>query len=185
MSWSWTLSMNTTTGSTESGREWLQRICDRAVRSSTFRVDMYVRSLAPSFGVRRQQESVFDRLRSLRESGPVDDINLSVWGDGVCVDGPCAETPACRRLRDRIERFRSWAADCEYLVSLPFDRRSVTSSIVDEAYEEILTPDICLAVHTDAGLTLVLPCTVDDETVCVPDFLDVLEGLAVDTTAEA
>lgn len=173
--------MNPTTGSRESTREWLQGTCERVLRSSSLRVDMYVRSLAPAFGVRRRQESVFDRLRALSESGPVDDVNLSVWGDGVCVDGPCAETPTCRRLRDRIERFRNWAADCAHPVSLPFDRRSVTSSIVDDDYEEITTPDVTLAVYTDDGLALVLPCTVAGETVCVPDFLNTLERLVVDT----
>lgn len=172
------------TGSTESGREWLQRECEHAVRSSTLRVDMYVRSLAPTFGVRRQQEAVFERLQTLRESGTVDDVNLSVWGGGVCVDGPCAETPACRRLRDRIDRFQTWASDRNRSVALEFDRRSVASSTVDDAYEEITTPDVCLAVHTDDGLVLVLPCTVDGQPICVPDLLDTLEGVAVDTTPE-
>lgn len=146
---------------------------------------MYVRSLAPAFGVRRRQESVFDRLRALSETGPVDDVTLSVWGGGVCVDGPCAETPACRRLRDRIEEFRSWAADCVRPVSLPFERRSVTSSIVDDDYEEITTPDVTLAVYTDDGLTLVVPCTVAGETVCAPTLLDTLEQLTAEPTLEA
>jgi hypothetical protein len=145
---------------------------------------MYVRSLAPTFGVRRQQESVYERLQALRESGPVDDVTLSVWGGGICVDGPCAETPACRRLRNHIDRFQTWAADCDRSVALDFDRRSIASSTIDDAYEEITTPDVCLAVHTDDGLSLVLPCTVDGEPVCAHDLLDTLEGVAVDTVPE-
>ena len=174
--------MNSTTGSSESADEWLQATCKRAIQASSLRVDMYVRSLAPAFGVRRRQESIFDRLRALSEDGPVDDVTLSLWGDGVCVDGPCAETPACRRLRDRIETFQNWAADCARSVSVPFDRRSVTSSVVDDDYEEITTPDVTLAVSTDDGLALVVPCTVAGETICAPTLLDTLEQLTADTS---
>jgi len=175
--------MNAQTGSTESGREWLQARFRRDGESS-LRVDVHVRSLAPGFGVRQRQEAVMDRLRTLADRDVLDDVTLSVWGDGICVDGACAETTACRRVLDRIERFRSWAANCDRPVDLGFERRSVSSAVLEDSYEEVVPPEVCLAVYADDVLAFVLPCTVAGDHVSASAVFDMLDRQQVDAVGE-
>jgi hypothetical protein len=164
------------TARTAGSEEWLARKCRRVSEAASVRIDVFVRSLAPPPGPKQQQERALARLESLRRSGHVDDINVSVWGEAICLEGTYRTTPTCQRIHDRIDRFRTWARDESADVTLPFESRPVSSTIVDSEYRRLVPPRICVAAYVDGDLTVVLPCTVDESSVCVGDFLDELEN---------
>jgi hypothetical protein len=157
---------------------------ERIVSADRVRVEAYIRSLAPAPGPKQQQESVLDRLNRLEQEGTVDETTVSVWGTAICLEGPYRETAACRRIESRIGRFRQWAASVDETVELPFETQAISSSIVGDEYERLVPPQVCLAIHTNEGLELVLPCAISETPVSVVDTLDRLA--AVDSpTAES
>lgn len=156
--------------------QWWARERRRLDRADAVEVDLFVRSLAPAFGVRQQQQRVYQRFRALERDGVLDAVSLNVWGDATCIDGPLAETTACKRVRSRVDRFRDWAASHEVPVELPFSERTVQSRVIDECYADLVLPELCVAVRVDGGLALVVPCLVADHPISVEAVLAVLEG---------
>ena len=157
--------------------QWWAREMDRLGRADAVKVDLFVRSLAPGFGVRRHQQEVYERLRALERDGVLDAVSLNVWGEATCTEGPLAETTACRRVRSRVDRFRDWAASQDVRVELPFSERTVQSRVVDESYAELVLPELCAAVRVEDTLALVVPCLAGDYPIGVEDVLAVLEGV--------
>jgi hypothetical protein len=155
---------------------------ERVVTADQVRIEAYVRSLAPPPGPKQRQEDVLDRLDRLEQHDTVDETTVSVWGAAICLDGPYRDTAACRRIESRIERFRQWARQADCPVSLPFETQSVTSTVVDDQYERLVPPQVCLAVHTDEDLQLVLPCEIDGQSIAVCEALDWLEADAAPAT---
>lgn len=156
---------------------------ERIVSADRVRVEAYIRSLAPAPGPKQQQESVLDRLNRLEQAGTVDETTVSVWGTAICLEGPYRETAACRRIEGRIDRFRQWAANVDETVELPFETQAISSSIVGDEYERLVPPQVCLAVHTEDELDLVLPCEIDGTPMSVVDTLDRL-GAAAESPAD-
>jgi hypothetical protein len=151
---------------------------ERLAAAERIRVEVYVRSLAPPPGPKQQQETVLNRLDRLESAGIVDETTVSVWGKAICLDGPYRKTAACRRIEDRIDRFREWAASAGATIELPFETQSVTSSIFDDEYERLVPPQVCLAVQTEDGIALVLPCEIDDTPLSVVGTLERLGAIA-------
>lgn len=142
---------------------------------------MFLRSLAPSIGVRERQESLLERLRAFERQGVIESVDITVWGDAVCPDDRCAETTFGRDVLDRINGMRRWARNAEVDVETPFEEKQVASSITDERFRKIVLPRVVIGVYTDGDLELALPCRVAGETVPVRSFLDSYERV---TTVE-
>lgn len=156
--------------------QWLARERRRLDRADAVEVDLFVRSLAPAFGGRQQQQRLYKRFRALERDGVLDAVSLHVWGAATCTDGPLADTTACKRVRSRVERFQDWAASNDVPVELPFSERTVQSRVVDEDYSDLVLPEVCVAVRVDDALALVGPCLVAGDPISVEDVLAVLEG---------
>jgi hypothetical protein len=157
--------------------QWWAREIRRLDRAEAVEVDLFVRSLAPAFGVRRYQRQVYERLRALERDGVLAAVSLHVWGEAACTEGPLAETTACKRVRSRVDRFQDWAAAHDVRVELPFSERTVESRVIDETYCDLVLPELCAAVRVDDTLALVVPCHVDGHPIGVEDVLAVLEGV--------
>lgn len=135
---------------------------------------MYVRSLAP-VGCRDRQDAVVDQLRDLRRRGRIDDVDLTVWGDSVCLEGPNARVGAGRQIVDRIITFRRWCEDADVSIDPFFEDATVDSSVTDECFRRIVPPMMCLAIYAGEELAAIYPCVEDGETLSVEEGLTALE----------
>lgn len=133
------------------------------------RLELYVRSLAPS-SARDHQESVVTRVQALADSDAVDTTRLHITGDCVCPSAATARTERGRFLLDRVALFESWAAT-EDVELVGFERRD-GASMTGEAITGIRFPRIVLAAFADDELEFVAPC----RGTSVSDFLDSLEA---------
>lgn len=142
--------------------------------SDTTRAELYVRSLAP-VGTRDRQGAVVDRLRSLRRSGVLEDVDLTVWGDSVCLEGPNARIGSGRHIADRITAFRRWAEESDAEIEPFFEDTEVDSSMTGECFRRVVPPTMCLAVYADGELADVYPSVVDGDVRSVEDGLAELD----------
>ncbi|MFC6834964.1 HTH domain-containing protein [Halomarina ordinaria] len=141
-------------------------------------VELYVRSLTASERQVRLDETL-DRLARLEAAGELDDVTVHVWGEGVCLSGPAAETPVGRDIRGTVDEFREWAASSDVDL-VGFERREARSMLTDECHENLRLPALALAHRTDGDLAFVAPCADGDGCRSVGDHLDSLEGAGED-----
>lgn len=158
---------------TEPDEWWEQTHRDIAGRPVS--VEVYLRSFAPPLGARQRQESVVDTLRAMAEGGILDGVGVTVWGEAVCPDGCCAETPAGRDILASIAELQQWADEEPVPVETPFEEKRVTSSVTDEAFRKVVPPRVTVGVYCRGDVALVLPCEVDGETFCVSDLITAFE----------
>lgn len=174
-------------GSSDNATEWLEEKT-RALRGGQPpRVEVFLRSLAPPIGVREQQERLLERLRTFERRGVFESVEVSVWGDAVCPDGCCAETPAGREVLEQARAMKRWAREADADIETTFEEKRVASSVTDERFRKIVLPRVAVGVHAGDDLELVLPCRVGEETLPVESFVDSFERAAtvqgVGTTA--
>lgn len=150
--------------------------------SDPTRAELYVRSLAP-VGSRDRQAAAVDRLQGLRASGVLEDVDLTVWGDSICLEGPNARIGSGRRIADRVRQFREWAAEGDAEIDPFFEDAVVDSSMTGECFRRVVPPTMCLAVYAEERLTGVYPCVVDGEVRDVEDGLAVLDRPAAEPGA--
>jgi hypothetical protein len=126
-------------------------------------------------GVRERTESALEALGVLDRRDLVDGVDVTVWGNAVCPNGESADTATGQQILGQLAAFRAWGQRTDADATLPFDRKTVSSSITDERYEKIVLPELCLGVFCDGELELVLPCEVDEVSQGVLDFLSSFE----------
>jgi len=147
-------------------------------------VELYVRSLLPRHA-QHQQEAVVERLLSLEADGPLDDLQIVVWGRQAPASPADTRTDAGLFALNRVAVFTKWAERNGFSVDAQFDQRSVDSTMADERYRAITFPMMTLAEYRDRDLTFVAPVEDGPETISVPDRLDTIEaadGSATETT---
>ncbi|MFD1585748.1 HTH domain-containing protein [Halorientalis brevis] len=141
-------------------------------------VDLHVRSLAPRAG-HAQQNVAIERLDDLESADRIEAFNVHVWGHQISLSTAAANTDAGQFVLDRVEQFRSWAAETGRSVDSFFETRRVESEIMDEEYAALVLPSLTLAEYRDGDLAFVAPCS-DDGSVCtVEDRIDVLAASGV------
>lgn len=149
--------------------------------TETYRVELYLRSLAPT-GAYERQEAVLDRLECLAERGRVESVSSTVWGDRIRQRADLRDE-AGHAILDDVDRLRAWAADHDASLD-PFFEEREGNSLVESAHTVLIPPVLCLAIRDDEGLRGVFPCATDGETYTVADGLDALEdGAPADALA--
>lgn len=162
-------------GSSDQSNEWLEEKL-RTLRSGTPPVvQLFLRSLAPPVGIREQQERVLRQLRNLEHQGVVESVDVTVWGDAVCPEGNCAETPLGQEILARISELRQWAIETPVDIDTPFEEKHVSSSVTNESFRRIIPPRITVGVYTGDDVSLVLPCHLEGRSFDVVDFLSAFE----------
>lgn len=145
-------------------------------------VELFVRTLAPS-SARESQDDVVERLVELERREAVDDVDLTVWGDAVCMDGACARLGTGSHVTDRLRAFRRWCEECGASLDPFFTWSAVDSSITGECYERVVPPHRCLAVYRNDAVVDVYPSRIGDQTRSLEDGLRALERRANDANA--
>lgn len=157
--------------------EWWEEKMGTVHAGQSPRVEVFVRSLAPPVGACQQQDSVLEQLQSFERQGLIDGVDISVWGKSICTDSTAAQTEPGRRFLDHLEEFSTWEARTESAVTMPFEEKTVSSSITNEQYTKIVLPRVCLTVYSGEQLELVLPCEINGDCYCVGDFIDSVKNL--------
>lgn len=141
------------------------------------RVELFVRTLAPT-GAMGRQEAVVERLLALERRGGIAAVELTVWGSAVTLDSSCASVGSGVAVARRVRRFRRWARDRDVSLEPALATRTVDSSITGESYERVSLPRLCLAVYEGADLLAVYPHRRGDETRSLGDGIAALEAAA-------
>lgn len=118
-------------------------------------------------------------LRTCEEEGRVDRLLVDVWPDSVRLPDPASHD----RVVDAYRLFREWAEDQGVDLDPAFIRRECRSQFTGAAWEELITPVICLAVYREGELVGVYPHTDDGEVVTVGDALAGIETGALPAPA--
>lgn len=143
---------------------------------SFFRIEVFVRSLAPGTA-RPQQEDLIRRLRTLEAEGDIETVDLYVTGDCVCESTAAAATDTGQFLLNRFERFGAWAS--EFGVDLVgFRDRCVDSTLTRTTVTGHQFPRIAVAVFDDDDLVLVTPCAENDAQHSVAELVTTLESVS-------
>lgn len=142
--------------------------------STSRRVELYVRSLAPC-GTRNEQDAIIERLLDLERRDAVDDVDLTVWGSAVCLDAASAQLGAGQRVAERIQEFYCWCEDRRASLEPHFTWSDVESSIAGDSYRRVVPPQRCLAIYEDDALQDVYPSSVEGRPRSVEEGLRVLE----------
>ena len=149
--------------------------------STSRRVELYVRSLAPC-GTRNEQDAIVERLLDLERRDVVDDVDLMVWGDAVCLDGASVRAGAGQRVAERIQDFFCWAEDREVSLEPFFTWSDVDASMSGESFRRVVPPQRCLATYVDDGLEDVYPSSVEGSLRSLEDGVSSLEADGVRRT---
>lgn len=130
--------------------------------------------IQPAAGLESRKETAVERLDRLERTGAIGGYEVLAWGRAMRVGGPLCETRYCRDLLDHVEALDSWldddGSDCD-----AFERRRVDRPIVDEHYDVITLPAMCLAVYESGELTAVYPRRDGDRLASVADGLESLD----------
>ncbi len=134
-------------------------------------LDIFVRSLSPPLGIRQRQEQLFSQLQDLQSAGRIDSYRVNLWGGGVCLCDVCSGTSIAESMLNTVEELEQWAATQEAL-TLPFERKTVESDMVDQTGSKLTVPSMSLTVRVESDICGVFPCTVGGESVSVTDCVE-------------
>lgn len=139
-----------------------------------------VRTLGPN-GLNPPQIEVIDRLQTLADGGPIDELDIDVWGPSM---GSTHDNRDPAGTRERVAEFEQWATEQGYTLRPAFDWRSGEPVDNEESQRrEIVTPLITLAVYTESedDLQAVYPHVDGEDVRTIHDGVDTLESMAGDT----
>jgi len=136
------------------------------------RLELFVRSLAPTVG-REEQERVVRRLQNLDAEDRIEGFDLVICGDCVCPSSETARTEPGQRLLGRYEDFEDWATGRDRDL-VGFERRDVESTLAGATgpVTGVIFPRMTLAEYRDGDLAFVAPSSNGVEQTSVVDRLD-------------
>lgn len=134
------------------------------------RVELYVRSLAPTNG-RTEQERTVDRLRSLDDRGEIKGVDIRLCGDCVCPSLNTATTDVGELLLDRYSTFQGWAEQAGRELT-GFERQQTESLLTGTTVTGISFPKLTLAEFRGGSLTFVAPSADGDSHTSVSERVD-------------
>ena len=154
-------------------------------------VECYVRSSVPA-AVSRRLTVLVERLRTLEETGVLDDVRVAQWPAEHAIGD--TDQPTREEL---VAEFDEWATAHDCSLEPGFCRRRTTPSLlgIDDSYESLRVPLVALALFdADADgdaddLQGVVPCTKRDRpdgkrTYTVDEWLTAVERHASEATPQ-
>ncbi|MFT4923701.1 MAG: hypothetical protein ACI8XM_002931 [Haloarculaceae archaeon] len=151
------------------------------MKSTTRRVELYVRSLASRTG-EGPQERAIDCLRQFDTGGFVDSFTIRVWGNQIGLTSTAVETDRGADILDRIGAFREWASRNDVSLEAFFDSRETESHLTGESHTSLRLPVLVMAEYEGDDVAYVTPHERDDTVHTVDDRLDELGEQDIDTT---
>jgi|AntRauTorcE11898_2_1112593.scaffolds.fasta_scaffold59424_1 hypothetical protein len=144
----------------------LDETADTDLQGDTEGVRMVLWTRRPVCGPRTD---VIDRLSNMRANDAIDEFTVETWPDEVAI----SEHTEHARVVEVYKEYLLWAEEHDLSITPPFERRTASSLVGGK--EDVLTvPIMCLAVYDD-GLCGVYPCSGENRTWNVADYLDAYE----------
>jgi hypothetical protein len=112
---------------------------------------------------------IIDRLSTLHSEEALADFSVETWPDEVAI----SEHTEHARVVEVYREYLHWAEEHDLSITPPFERRTA-SSLVGGSQDVLTVPIMCLAVYDD-GLSGVYPCTGEERTWSVSDYLNAYE----------
>lgn len=137
---------------------------------NTPRVELFVRSLAPT-DARETQEQVVDRLQSLDEDDQIRGVDYTLCGECVCPSLNSAQTDIAQLLLGRYERFESWAETNDREL-VGFEQRETESLLTGTSETGIVFPRLTLAEFRGGEVAFIAPSTDGTEQTTVKERLE-------------
>lgn len=148
------------------------------MNADSIRLVLRLRTLGPS-GLNPPQTEVIDRLQRLTEDGPIDDLDVDVWGTSMGLTRTADRDPV--GTSETVAEFTRWADVHGCTLRPAFDWRSAESEDADERRSgRVVTPLITLAVYDGERLRAVYPHVDDDDVNTVHDGVEALESMVRD-----
>lgn len=162
-------------GAGEPITEWWERYTSALEKADTHRLRVFVRSLRPAPGSHDHRERMFERIRTATEQSTIDEFDVQVLGEEICLCPQCEELADVETIHDTARKVADW--DDGTLVASGFKEREVNCSFTHEQYRVLVPPETALGVYLDGSLAGVFPCTTDRTEYSIETFLNgVLEG---------
>jgi hypothetical protein len=143
------------------------------------RAELFVR--ADTFGTHDLQTDIRRRLARLDDENALDGVAVSTWQSRVRLDAPDSADEA--RAIEQFDSFGQWAERAGVSLEPFFETWTRYSAVLDEGYEELVTPVVCLALFDGSDVVEVAPHRTDEGTYTVRDCLATLESRATDDGA--
>jgi hypothetical protein len=143
------------------------------------RLELFLRSLAPSTG-REQQERIVERVRTLDDEDFVRDFEVVLCGECVCPRSVTAETEPGERLLNSYERFTEWADETDREL-VGFEERDTKSILTGTRVTGIVFPRVVIAEYRSGELAFVAPSRDGGSETAVTDRLSAYESGELDT----
>lgn len=138
------------------------------------RLELFLRSLAPSTG-REQQERIVERVRTLDDEDQIRDFEVILCGECVCPRSVTAETEPGERLLNSYERFTEWADETDREL-VGFEERDTKSILTGTEVTGIVFPRVVIAEYRSDELAFVVPFRDGDSETTVADRLSAYES---------
>ena len=138
------------------------------VAETTYRFELYVRSLEPATASPAQRQAV----ETLVDLASAEDVtfDLQVWGDRLPLDSTSARTETVETLHARVRDLRAWAAKRD--AELPGFERTHTDTLVGPTREALTLPSLLIAVYRSDELVAVAPRVERGTHYCVTGTLE-------------
>jgi hypothetical protein len=140
---------------------------------SDSRIEVCLRSLAPTAGNKRQMDWL-DRLRRLEAVGALDTVTAHVWGDSISTQTP--EISGLDDVLGRITDIYSFSAENEPSITPFFRVTRIDASLSGESFERIVPPQCTFMCYESDTLVGVFPCQIDERTYGPADVIERLES---------
>lgn len=151
---------------------WWERFRTNASNDEGPRLELYLRSLAPTPGTHTGYLEMRNRLDHAIGAGVVDACGTTVLGEKICLCDRCQETRLGRRLAETCFELRD-GGDPD-VDPVGFDERPIRSEMTGESYTVLVPPTVCLGVYEGDSLVGVFPSRIDGDVYEVSDFVRAL-----------
>lgn len=137
------------------------------------RIEVYLRSMAPTVGNDRQMDCL-RRFHRLAAAGDIESVSAHVWGDSISTHTP--EITGLDNLLSTVGDIYSFSAENEPSVTPFFRVTRIDASIPGESFERIVPPQCAMLCYEGETLVGVFPCFIEGNSVTPMDALERLEA---------
>jgi len=149
--------------------QWWSQFNQRSDQGQTQKIHIFVRSVSPTPGLHAHRKQLMDNIEEAHTREWVDEYELSVLGEDICLCDACESMRAANNVSDMVEQLRTWRTGG--MKACGFTERVVANSITDETYRTVTPPDITVGVFSENSLAGVFPCRVEGTVYCPEAFV--------------
>lgn len=161
--------------------QWWNRYTAALESAATHHISVFFRTLTPPSGAHSQRAEILELLQTAVECDIIDSYDVHVLGGDICLCTTCQEAEPATQTLQTVTTLAGWHDGS--LTSTGFREREVESSLTQDQYRTLVTPETALGIYLDDSLFGVFPCAADGSHYSVESHLR--ELLAEERAVEA